>query len=66
MTIDKLREMTTEELNVKLKGLKEDLFNLRFKQATNQLDNPMQIVTVRRTIARVKTLLTENANTTVK
>lgn len=58
--MNKLRDMTNEELETKLKDLKEELFNLRFKQAINQLDNPMQIVEVKKTIARVNTLLMEN------
>lgn len=59
MKIGQLREMSTAELTQKLKDLKEELFNLRFQQATNQLDNPMRIVEVKKTIARVNTLLRE-------
>lgn len=59
MKIGQLRELTTEELTQKLKDLKAELFNLRFQQATNQLDNPMRIVEVKKTIARVNTLLKE-------
>ena len=54
MKIGQLRELTTEELTQKLKDLKAELFNLRFQQATNQLDNPMRIVEVKKTIARVR------------
>ena len=57
--IGQLRDMSTDELTVKLKELKTELFNLRFQQATNQLDNPMRIVEVKKTIARVNTLLKE-------
>ena len=59
MKIDKLRDMTAAELEQKLKDSKAELFNLRFRQATNQLDNPMQIVEVKKTIARINTLLKE-------
>jgi len=59
MKADKLRDLTVEELEFKLKDLKAELFNLRFQHATNQLDNPMRMVDVKRTIARVKTILRE-------
>lgn len=59
MKIGQLRDLSTEELATKLKELKAELFNLRFQQATNQLDNPMRIVEVKKTIARVNTLLKE-------
>ena len=54
-----LRKMTAEELNEKLKELKEELFRLRFQHAINQLDNPQKIVEVKRNIARVMTVLSE-------
>ncbi len=59
MKANEIREMSLEELNVKLNDLKKDLFNLRFQNATNQLENPKQITQVRRDIARVKTVITE-------
>ena len=59
MKISQLRDLSVEELTQKLKDLKAELFNLRFQQATNQLDNPMRIVEVKKTIARVNTLLKE-------
>ena len=59
MKINEIKEMTNDELNQKLEGLKKDLFNLRFQHATNQLDNPRVITEVKRTIARVKTILRE-------
>ena len=55
MKASEIRELSLEELNVKLNDLKKDLFNLRFQNATNQLSNPKQITEVRRDIARVKT-----------
>ena len=56
---EELRAMTAEELNAKLKELKEELFNLRFQHAINQLDNPQKMVEVKRDIARVMTILSE-------
>lgn len=55
-----LRDMSAKELNEKLAELKQELFNLRFQHAINQLDNPGRIVTVKRDIARVMTVLAEN------
>ena len=54
-----LRELTDSELNEKLSGFKEELFNLRFQLATRQLDNPMRIREVKKSIARIKTVLHE-------
>ena len=55
----KLRELTDVELNNKLAKLKEELFNLRFQHAINQLDNPMRLKAVRKEIAVVKTIIRE-------
>ena len=54
-----LRKMSADELNAKLKELKEELFTLRFQHAINQLDNPQKIVEVKKNIARVMTVLSE-------
>ena len=54
-----LREMSAEQLNAKLKELKEELFNLRFQHAINQLDNPKKMTEVKKDIARVMTILSE-------
>ena len=59
MKIKEIREMSAEQLAEKLMELKKDLFNLRLQHATNQLDNPRQITDVKRTIARIKTILRE-------
>ena len=59
MKINEIIDMTNEELDQKLADLKAELFNLRFQHATNQLDNPRVITEVKRTIARVKTILRE-------
>ena len=54
-----MRDSTVEELELKLRELKEELFNLRFRNATNNLDNPMKIPEVKRDIARVMTVMKE-------
>lgn len=59
MKANEVRDLSANELQVKLKDLKAELFNLRFQQATNQLDNPMRIVDVKKTIARIKTIIRE-------
>ncbi|NLY37703.1 MAG: 50S ribosomal protein L29 [Firmicutes bacterium] len=61
MKAKEIRELSDEELQDKLKELKEELFNLRFQLATGQLENTMRIKEVRRGIARVKTILRERA-----
>ena len=61
MKVKKIRELSDAELVAKEKDLKGELFNLRFQAATGQLDNPMRIREVRKTIARVKTIMTERA-----
>ena len=62
MKASEIRELTPEELQTKLKTLKEELFNLRFQLAINQLENPMRIKAVKKDIARVQTVLTEMEN----
>lgn len=59
MKVKDIREMNAGELNQKLASLKEELFNLRFQLATGQLENPMRIKDVKKTIARVKTIQRE-------
>jgi large subunit ribosomal protein L29 len=59
MNVKELRDKTPVELEEQLKKLKEELFNLRFQNAINQLDNPTRIAAVKKDIARVKTLLRE-------
>ena len=59
MKTKELRELTIDELNTKLAELKEELFNLRFQLAINQLENPMRIVAVKKDIARIKTVIRE-------
>ena len=59
MKANKYREMTDQELSAKLSDLKTEFFNLRFRKATGQLNNPLSIREVKRDIARVKTILKE-------
>ncbi len=59
MKVNEIRDMTQEELALKLSELKAELFNLRFQNATNQLDNPLKIADVKKSIARVKTIIRE-------
>ncbi|MBQ0098082.1 MAG: 50S ribosomal protein L29 [Oscillospiraceae bacterium] len=59
MKAQELRELSENELELKLTDLKEELFNLRFQLAINQLDNPMRIKAVKRDIARVSTVIRE-------
>lgn len=60
MKANKFRELSPEELNGKLADLKAELFNLRFQQATGQLQNPMKLSECKKDIARVKTILREH------
>ena len=54
-----IRDLTNEELEKRLHDLKMELFNLRFQLATGQLDNPMRVRDVRKSIARIKTIQRE-------
>ena len=57
-----LKAKTVEELNSELVAAKKELFNLRFQNATNQLENTSRIKEVRRNIARIQSVMTEKAN----
>jgi len=57
-----LKEKSVAELNDELVAAKKELFNLRFQNATNQLDNTNRIKEVRKNIARIQTVITEKAN----
>ena len=59
MKTKELHELTVDELNIKLKELKEELFNLRFRHAVGQLENPASLNTCKKNIAKVKTILRE-------
>ena len=57
--VNELKAKTVEQLNDELVGAKKELFNLRFQNATNQLENTSRIKEVRRNIARIQTVITE-------
>lgn len=59
MKVNEIRNLSTAELTEKVAGLKEELFNLRLQLATGQLENPMRIREVKKTIARIKTVQRE-------
>lgn len=61
MTVDELRELSSEDLAERLQEFKEEFFNLRFQNATGQLENFAQIKQVKRDIARINTLVQERA-----
>ena len=54
MKANEIKDMTVDELNSKLAELKQELFNLRFQHAVNQLENPKRLQAVKKDIARVK------------
>ena len=57
MKANEIKDMTVDELNSKLAELKQELFNLRFQHAVNQLENPKRLQAVKKDIARVKTFI---------
>jgi large subunit ribosomal protein L29 len=59
MTGQEIRDMTTEEMRNRVEQLKEEQFRLRFRSATVQLENPILLRTIRRDIARIRTVLRE-------
>ncbi len=61
MDAKELRDKTPDELHDRLGALKKEAFNLRFQQATQQLENTARMRTVRRDVARVKTILNQKA-----
>ena len=60
--VEDLKAKSAAELNEELLAAKKELFNLRFQNATNQLDNTSRIKEVRKNIARIQTVITEQAN----
>ena len=59
MKSKEIRELTTEEINKKIVESKEELFNLRFQQATGNLEKPHRVRELRKTVARLKTVIKE-------
>ena len=61
-TMTKIRALSVEEINNKIAELKEELFNLKFQAALGNIEKPARISEIKRTIARLKTVLTEKQN----
>ena len=61
-TMTKIRALSIEEINEKIAELKEELFNLKFQAALGNIEKPARMNEIKRTIARMKTILTEKAN----
>lgn len=59
MKVNEIRDLSPDEQINKINSLKEELFNLRFQHATGQLENPMRIRDVKRSIAQIKTIIRE-------
>ncbi|MCI8346736.1 MAG: 50S ribosomal protein L29 [Bacilli bacterium] len=59
MKVNEIRELSTEDIKKKLVETKQELFNLRFQQATGNLEKPSRIRELRHTVARMKTVLKE-------
>ena len=62
MKIEELRKLSTEDLQNRIKESKEELFNLRFQQATGNLEKPSRLRDLRRQVARMKTIIREREN----
>jgi large subunit ribosomal protein L29 len=60
MKPQELRDMTREEILIKKEELDKEIFNLKIRQATKQIDNPLRIMTLRRELARIITILHED------
>ena len=60
--VEELKAKSVKELSDELVAAKKELFNLRFQNATNQLDNTSRITEVRKNSARIQTVITEKAN----
>ena len=66
MNVKEIRDMSNDELVKEVASLSEELYNLRFEQATGSLENPARMKDIRKTIARIKTVQTERANAAEK
>ena len=62
MNVKEVRDMSNEDLLKEVESLKEELYDLRFAQATGNLENPAHLKDVKKTIARIYTVLTEREN----
>jgi large subunit ribosomal protein L29 len=66
MNVKEIRDLSNEELEKQVVTLKEELYGLRFQQATGSLENPARIRDIKKTIARIKTVLTERQSADAK
>ena len=66
LDIKEIRDLSTEDLNQEVEDLKQELFNLRFQQAVGQLDDTARLRTVKKTIARILTVVKERSLSEVK
>lgn len=62
MNVKEIRDLSSEELEKEVVSLKEELYGLRFAQATGNLENPSRVKDIKKTIARIYTVLTEREN----
>ena len=62
MKAQDIRKMTVEQINAKIADLKEELFNLKFQAALGNIEKPARMNEIKRTIARMKTIITEKQN----
>jgi len=63
MRAEEVREMSSEDIRARVAELEEERFRLRFRSATEPLENPLRLRTIRKDIARLKTVLTERERT---
>ena len=66
MNVKELRELTLEEMEQKLEDFREELFNLRFQKSMNRLENTNRLKAVKKSIAQIKTIMTERSSDTTK
>jgi len=66
MNVKELRELTLEEIEQKLEDFREELFNLRFQKSMNRLENTNRLKAVKKSIAQIKTIMTERSTDTTK
>jgi len=59
MKVSELRDVTVDELQKKEQDMRKELFNLRFQQATGEIENPMRLRALKKNIARILTVMTE-------
>ena len=66
MNVKEIRDLSNEELEKEVDIFEEELYTLRFAQATGNLENPARMRDIKKTIARIKTVLTERASAQAK